>query len=88
MQIYAFVLNLGRENQTASREARVFIYFRLQHASFFFSRTVIPSLVSDQKPLFGYLDLGATTRRGARISNHADFSGCGFGPRTLSRFGG
>jgi hypothetical protein len=37
-----------------------------------FSRTVIPSLVSDQKPLYGYLDLGATTRRGARISNHAN----------------
>lgn len=24
----------------------------------------------------------------ARIPNHANFSGCGFGPRTLPRFGG
>lgn len=59
--------------------------------TFFFSHChSSPSLVSDQKSpsLYGYLDLGATTRRGTGISNHANFSGCGFGPRTLPRFGG
>lgn len=67
MQIYSLVLNLDRGNQAVSKEAWAFRLL-LSAARIIFSRTVIPSLVSDQKPLYGYLDLGATTRRGARIS--------------------
>lgn len=64
MQIYALVFNPGCGNEQSRRRLLPLSAAR----TIFFSRTVIPFLVLDHKPPYGFLDLGATQHWGGQGS--------------------